>query len=110
MGVRFGRGVVAKTGYAIVGVLVIWLGAVLKMGPSVVQNCFLAGGGLIASALAAWWVVSTQRFAERNPAQAMLDGAEFVEYKKFEATAKGGLIAQEGPLAVEDSTSRREVG
>jgi hypothetical protein len=90
MGVRFGRGIVAKTGYAIVGVLCIWLGVVLKMGPSIVQNCFLAAAGLVASGLAGWWVVATQRFAERNPAQAMLEGAEFIEYKRFEAQTKFG--------------------
>jgi hypothetical protein len=102
MGVRFGRGVVAKTGYAVVAVLVIWLGVVWRIGDSLVQNCFLAGAALVASALVIWWILATQRFAERNPAQAMLDGAEFIEYKRFEATSKDGSSAI-GSLESEES-------
>ncbi|WP_340644361.1 hypothetical protein [Phenylobacterium sp.] len=92
MGIRFGRGVVAKTGYAMLALLAIWLGIVWKLGPDLMQNLFLVGTGLVASVLVVWWISATQRFAERNPAQAMLDGAEFVEYKRFEAQVKGGTL------------------
>lgn len=105
MGVRFGRGVVAKTGYAVVGVLVIWLGVALKIGASTVQNCFLVGCGLIATALVIWWIRSTQQFAERNPAQAILEGAEFLEYKKLETTSKFGSPTGGSVIASEESTA-----
>jgi hypothetical protein len=91
MGVRFGRGVVAKTGYVMGGLLAIWLAVVWKLSASLILNCFLVGAALIASALVLWWIRGTQKFAERNPAQAMLDGAEFLEYRKFEAQVKGDL-------------------
>lgn len=91
MGIKFGRGIVAKTGYAVIGLIFIWLGVVWKIGDSIVMNCFLIGAAGAISLLVIWWIWSTQRFAERNPAQAMLDGAEFIEYKRFEAEAKGGL-------------------
>lgn len=95
MGIRFGRGVVAKTGYAIIVVLGIWLAIVFRLGASLTLNLFLIGVGLVATCLGIWWVRATQSFAERNPAQAMLDGAEFLEYQRFEAQVKG-----DAPLAV----------
>lgn len=90
LGIKFGRGVAAKTAYAMCALLVIiWGGVIWKLGDSIVQNCFLVGSASVASALTVWWICSTQRFAERNPAQAILDGAQFIEYKRFEAQAKG---------------------
>lgn len=44
--------------------------------------------GLVSTALGVWWIRSTQDFAQRNPAQAILEGAEFLEYHKFEAQSK----------------------
>ena len=54
--------------------------------------------GLIASGLFIWWTLSTQGFAERNPGQAMLDGAEFLDYYKFEVQAKGLRPPSDSPL------------
>src|SRR3712207_2125779 len=44
---------------------------------------------LVPTGAAVWWIKNMQNFAERNPAQAMLEGAEFMEFKRFEAQAKG---------------------
>jgi len=102
MGVRFGRGVVAKTGYAMIFVLAVWAIVVGRIGPSWTQDAFLIFGGLVATTVAVWWIWATLRFAERNPAQALLEGAEFIEYRKWEVEAKGGLVAS-GPLGKEDT-------
>jgi hypothetical protein len=45
--------------------------------------------GVIATCILIWWVRRTHQFAKDNPAQAMLEGAQFVEYKRFEAQIKG---------------------
>lgn len=73
-----------------IALLVIWLSVVWKLGDSLVLNCFLLGSAVFASVLVVWWIWATQRFAERSPAQAMLDGDEFIEYKRFEAEVKDG--------------------
>src|SRR4051812_39474130 len=39
-----------------------------------------------------------QSFAERNPAQAMLEDAEFMEFKRFEAQAKGAPTLGPAPV------------
>lgn len=57
------------------------------------ENLLVDGGllviGLAATAFSIWWTKASQAFAERNPAQAMLDGADFIEYRRLEMQAKG---------------------
>lgn len=89
LGIRFGRGVVGKTSHAMIVLIVIWGLVVWKLGDNIVANCFLIGAALIATFIFIWWTRSTQQFAERNPAQAMLDGAEFLEYRRIETEAQG---------------------
>ena len=74
-------------------VLALWAVIAWRLGPELYVNAMLVGIGLVASAFCIWWTYATQKFAERNPAQAMLDGAQFIEYKRFEAEAKGQLSA-----------------
>jgi hypothetical protein len=85
---RFGRGVVGKTGHAMIAILIVW-GLVVWRLSGTWTDIFTISAGLIATVTFAWWTKSTQSFAERNPAQAMLEGAEFLEYHKFEVQAKG---------------------
>lgn len=104
LGIRFGRGVVGKTSHVMIVLIVIWGIVVWRLGSDLMMNCFLIGAATIATAIAVWFTRSTQAFAERNPAQAMLDGAEFLEYQKVEAEIKGGptntrhLAAGNAPL------------
>jgi hypothetical protein len=56
--------------------------------------------GLIATGVVVWWVRATQEFAERNPGQAMLDGAQFLGYYKFEVQVKGQTL----PVHAAEST------
>jgi hypothetical protein len=94
-GVRLGKGVTGKTGHAILALLAIWAIALWRLGPSLVQSAAVLLAAIAATSVFVWWTRATQAFAERNPAQAMLEGAEFLEYQRFEAAAKGRPIPQQ---------------
>jgi hypothetical protein len=87
--IRFGRGVVGKTGHGMVALLAVWFIIVWRWSGTVFADAGLVLVGVAATCAFVWWVKSTQTFAERNPAQALLEGAELLEYQKFEAQAKG---------------------
>jgi hypothetical protein len=87
--VKFGSGIVAKTNRAVLAVLGLWGVIAWKLGPSWIGNAALICVGIAATAFVVWWAKATHSFAERNPAQAVLDGAQFVAYKRFEAEWKG---------------------
>jgi hypothetical protein len=44
---------------------------------------------LLAAGVFVWWVRRTHAFAERNPALALLEGSQLVEYQRFVAQPKG---------------------
>jgi hypothetical protein len=71
--VRLGRGVVSKTAYIAFAVVTVW--------------------GIIAWKLF-WYIRGTHDFAEKNPAQAMLEGAELLEWQKMGLKAKGSRAIQ----------------
>lgn len=87
--VRFPRGVVGKTTHGMLALFGVWGVILWRWTDSLATDVGLLAAGLVASGIFIWWVKTTQAFAERNPAQAILDGAEFIEYKKFEAQVKG---------------------
>jgi hypothetical protein len=84
----FPPGVIGKTSHAIIALLILWAIIAFRL-PSDVWFILLLAVGLIATGVVIWWVRSTQEFAERNPGQAMLEGAEFLDYYKSEVQAKG---------------------
>jgi hypothetical protein len=67
----------------------VWAVIIWQWTDNVTRDAGLLIAGLIVTGVFMWWVRTTQSFAERNPAQAILDGAQFIEYKKFEAQVKG---------------------
>ncbi|WP_152664085.1 hypothetical protein [Sphingomonas sp. SRS2] len=88
---KLGKGVVAKTSHATIATVGVWIVVVCRLGESATLNVALMLAGAAATGLCAWWVKSTQAYAERNPAQAMLEGAEFLEYRRLEEQAKNTL-------------------
>jgi hypothetical protein len=87
--VRLGRGVVGKTGQAMLGLLGIWAIVVWQLSDSVTRDIALVAAAIIATGAFWWWTKSTQQFAKENPARVLLEGAELLEYQKFEAQIKG---------------------
>jgi hypothetical protein len=88
-GIKFGRGVVGKTSYVILGLIGLWTAIIFRLSPDMWLSGALFAAGLIITGVSIWWVRGTQAFAEKNPELAMLEGAELVEYKKWEAEIKG---------------------
>jgi hypothetical protein len=87
--VRLGRGVVGKTGQAMLGLLGIWAIVVWQLSDNIPRDVALIISGLFPTGVFWWWTKSTQDFAQKNPAQALLEGAELLEYQKFDAQIKG---------------------
>jgi hypothetical protein len=90
--IRFGRGVIGKTTYVMAALIGLWAVIAWRLSEtSVAFNAALICVGAVATAVGVWWIRSTQSFAKENPAQALLDGAEFIEYEKLTAQIKGGV-------------------
>lgn len=87
--VKFGRGVVSKTSYVAALVIVVWIAVAWRWSGDLSSDLGLLIAGVIATGFAGWYVKATQNFAERNPAQALLEGAELLEWQRQEAAAKG---------------------
>lgn len=87
--VKLGRGVVGKTSYAAIATIGMWIAIIFRLSSDPWMNLALGLAGLAGTCLCVWFIRGTQRFARENPAQAMLEGAEFIEYQKWEAEIKG---------------------
>src|SRR5579859_1743330 len=103
--IRLGRGVVGKTGHATLGLFALWAIILFRLSDSWLLDSLLFGGGVIITGIYCWWTKKTHEFAEKNPGLALLEGAELIEYQRFEAQAKGlasvsGLPAIPDPSAV----------
>jgi hypothetical protein len=59
----------------------------------------LVGAGLLATLFGWWFVRGSQEYAQKNPAQAMLEGAELLEWQKMDMAAKGiGTLPSSAPI------------
>jgi hypothetical protein len=99
--IRFGSGVVGKTSYAVLALVSMWGIVVWRLSDNVIQNLSLLGGAFVITGFVGWWIKSTQRFAEQNPSAALLEGAQLLEYQKFQLETKNGTAlpgAQSRPI------------
>ena len=87
--IQFGPGVVGKTSRATLALLAVWGVILFRLSTDLGMNTFLVGGGLIATMIYKWWVDKSHTFAEKHPDLALMEGAQLIEYRKFEAQAKG---------------------
>ena len=88
-GIKFGMGVVGKTSYATLSIIGLWVVILFRASENLILDAVLFGGGLIATAAYFWWVHGTQKFARENPGLALMEGAQLLEYQKWEAAIKG---------------------
>lgn len=96
--VKFGPGVVGKTGYGVWILLGVWGLIAFRLSENAWLNLSLLGAGIAASCVYVWWVRTTQAFATANPALALTEGLALLEYKKFEAGVKGLPAPKEAAL------------
>lgn len=104
--IRLPGGVIGKTTRGMLAIIGVWGLIVWKITDSIVTNSVLVLVGVAITAVFIWWVRKTHDFAEKNPAQAMLDGAEFIEYQKFTTQIKGSPPFIGGALVEEKRLSR----
>lgn len=100
--VRLGGGVVGKTTYAVLGVIPVWITILLRISANPWEDAVLLLAGMIATGMVWRWIKSTHAFAEKNPLQAMLSGAEFVEYQRAFAAQTKELSAPSNSALVVD--------
>lgn len=106
-GIKFGRGVVGKTSHATLAIFGVWALVLFRLSAeSPIFDACLVAGGVIVTAVYIWWVNRTHRFAKENPGLAMLEGAHFVEYQKWEAEIKG-LPIPKSPLIPNPDQQKR---
>jgi len=108
-GIKLGRGVVGKTSHATLAIIGAWAIIIFRLSESIILDSLLLCSGAIATLVYFWWVNKTQEFATKNPGLAMLEGAEFVEYQKWEAEVKGQPLPNSPliPTPHENLLSRR---
>jgi hypothetical protein len=87
--VRFGPGVVGKTSRPMLALLGVWAIVLFRLSENVWLDSALLVGGVLATLIYQWWVSKTHAFAESHPDLALLEGAELVEYQRWEAAING---------------------
>lgn len=97
--IRLGRGVVGKTTYAVIIVLIV-LGIALTRTSVPWLVLVLAG---MAALLFIMYFVGVIRFAGRNPGAALLEGAELLRWKQFDLAAKNIPVIPDTPPLVDPS-------
>ena len=87
--IKFGRGVVSKTSYVAALPLAVWLAVAWRWVGAVTDNLGMLIAGSVATIFAVWYIRATHKFAEKNPALALLEGSELLEWQRTEAAVKG---------------------
>src|SRR5947209_18809658 len=71
--IRLGRGVVSKTSYVAAIAAIAWVAIIWRWSDNLKTDAGLLTAGLVATGFACWFIRGTHRFAEQNPAQALLE-------------------------------------
>lgn len=86
--VKLGRGVISKTSFVAALVPAVWIAIALRLTGNLYADLALLLPGIMATGFAVWYIKSSHTFAEKNPAQALLEGAEFLEYTRIGAATR----------------------
>lgn len=87
--VKIGQGVVGRTTGCAIVFLAVWGLALWKLSGNPWLDIPIMAAAFVITGVFVWFVRSTRDYAVKHPALAMLEGAEFVQYKQVEAQAKG---------------------
>ena len=94
-----------KTSRATLALFGLWAIILWRLSDSPLLDTVLLGGGVICTCAYGWWVHRTQRFAAENPGLALMEGAQLLEYQKWEAGIKG-LPALNSPIIPDPEKSQ----
>ena len=98
---RLGRGVVSQSARVVMLAICVLGVSVYFWTDNVSKDLGLAFVDLLVVGLAVFWMKETHRFAEKNPAQALLEGADLTRYHAQELKAAGQRV-ETRPILVED--------
>ncbi len=73
-----------KTSYVAIAALIVLATAVARLGSDWMKLVV----ALVTLGLFLFYIISTHRFADRNPGAALLEGAELIRWKQYELAAK----------------------
>lgn len=101
--VRLPPGVIGKSSTIYLGLLALWAIILFRLsGSDFWLDGFLVGGGLLATYGATRECEKMRKYAVENPALALTEGADIIEYRKFEAQQKyQEAITQPPRLSIE---------
>lgn len=99
---RLAPGITGKSSFIYVGLITLWGIVLLRLSP----NEYIFDAALIGAASFMTWIGMREcrkmrEFAVANPALAMMEGADVIEYSRFEAEAKG-LIGRDRTPSIAD--------
>ena len=86
--IKLGPGVVGKTGRVAIALCIVWAIVVWRLSGTLADIGLLLGACIITG-FCIWWVNKTHKFAEEHPDTALLEGAQLLEYQKWEAEVRG---------------------
>ncbi len=78
--------------------IAIWGIIAFRLSSDLSQNIALIVAGCIPTGAYFWWVKASQAFAKANPDLALLEGAQFVEYQKWQSEIQGRVIDNAMPV------------
>lgn len=96
--IQFGPGVVGKTTRATLALIGAWVVLIFRLGSDPILNASLLISGFVITGVYCWWVRKTHSFAEKFPQVALMEGAQLVEYQKWEAAVNGKTLGRSAPV------------
>ena len=87
--IRLAPGVIGKSSTMWIGLIVAWVVVLARLSATeFILDGALFAGGVFLSLLVLRETGHMRAFAEKNPELALLEGADIIEYKRFEAQSK----------------------
>jgi hypothetical protein len=91
------------------GLMAAWGLVILRLGSDALLNGCLLVAGVAVTLAYYWWVKKTHAFAEKFPQVALLEGAQLIEYQKWQAEINGKVLPQSLPVPDPESVIKIEM-